>query len=178
MLYDENFQLIPFNSNYIQNKEYYIQDKFEVVWVPKYPERKYVTEKDYEYFKDKAFLYSSNAYIDSRNINLDVNNYTTGQIGKINSLQTDIGVYCELFYQISKIEYNISKSVALKTLKEQLDLYDYYLSKDYFLEQCYYNNNEENYIAIMAQVREGYKTLYFNYLTSLDNYLKKLELEG
>ena len=43
-----------------------------MVWVPKYPERKYVTEKDYEYFKDKAFLYSSNAYIDSRNINLDI----------------------------------------------------------------------------------------------------------
>lgn len=183
MLYDKNEKLIPINSTFKPNMEYYIQDKIELIYVPQFPQQKYLTKDSYDYFKNKnsngIYFYGSNIFIDGYNINLEETEfYNTGEVGKINTLQTEVGIYCDLFYQVSKIEYNISKSVKLKEIKNLLDEYDYYLSKDYLLEQCYYNNNEEEYNKLIAQVRENYDKLYFNYIHELEMYLKKIEMEG
>ena len=177
----EGKTLVEIGSVFDSNADYYIQDKIELVYVPQFPERKYLTQDSYDYFKEKhtVYLYNTNIFIDSRNLNLDeLQYYSTGKIGKINSLQTGIGTYCELFYQASKIEYNLTKSAKLKEMKNTLDEFDYYLSKDYQLQQCYYSDNEQNYIKMVNQVRENYSAIYFNYLHELELYLKQMDLEG
>ena len=57
-------------------------------------------------------------------------------------------------------------------------VYNKYLSKDYQLEQCYYNNKEQEYNELLKQARLDYNNAYHNYLQELGLYLKKIELEG
>ena len=186
LLYQDKFGtiLIPENSYIEIDKIYYIPGKIEMIYVPQYPNVKYLTKEDYEYFSEKGiqniYLYvDSNVWIDSHNIKLEDKKYHhTGNIGKIKSLQTEMGIYCELFYQVSKIDYNISKSARLKEIKEKIDIYNKYLSKDYQLEQCYYNNKEQEYNELLKQARLDYNNAYHNYLQELGLYLKKIELEG
>lgn len=187
-IYDENYDLIT-DTNFVHGKRYYIQDVIEIIFVPQYPEKKFFTEESYKYFKNiykdtdlESYinLYSSEVYINGNEtyFNLTEKEYCNLKDGEIKNIQTSIGVYCNLSYQLSLIEYNISKSAILIQLKNRLNELNNFLSKDYLIKQCINNSNEEQYLEKIRNIRMNYNNIYSEYLIELEKYLYKLDQEG
>ena len=131
--------------------------------------------------KNSLNLYSSEVYVNSNEtyLNLEeIGYYNLKDMDKINTIQTSIGVYCDLSYQLSLIEYNVSKNASLTTLKENLKDFNNYLSKNYLIEQCINKNNQEEYLEKLKAVRMIYNFMYNIYLIELQTYLYHLEQEG
>lgn len=179
------------NINFDENEEYYIQQPIEIIYIPEYGDIKFFTKDTYEYFKNKfqdneelknsLNLYSSEVYVNSNEtyLNLEeIGYYNLKDMDKINIIQTDVGVYCDLSYQLSLIEYNVSKNASLTALKEILNNFNTFLSKNYLIEQCINNDNQEEYLEKLNAVRTVYDLMYKSYLIELQTYLYHLEQEG
>ena len=63
-------------------------------------------------------------------------------------------------------------------LQQQVQDYNYKMSKEYAIQQCIENNNEEEYIQTINDVLLNYSYVYNNYILELTKYLNKLNEEG
>lgn len=173
---------IPVNGESI----YYIQDVIDYVYVPEKPDQIFITEECYKKFEkmpidllEKYTPYLVGAKINNEEIYLnEIDYYALKNIGSIEKLQTYDGIYIELFYQQQVINYNVSQNYNLSLLQQQIQDYNYKMSKEYVIQQCIENNNEEEYIRTINDVLLNYSDVYNNYILELTKYLNKLNEEG
>lgn len=191
-IYEDGFKVYE-DSIFDGNKEYYIKENIEFIVDPAHTEQRYVSLHSYNKFIDmynntnqssanfKAIFkpYLCKAYINSRDFDVtDIENFSTGNIGKIDSLQTTVGVYCELFYQEQIVDYDISKSALVKEKKATVDLYREKLQQDYMIERCIEDGQRSAYIDELNTIYADYDRAYNEYLQALDAYLELIEQEG
>ena len=106
----------------------------------------------------------------------EIKYYQTGELNTLFDISQNVGVYSELFYQVQTIDYDVSQSYDLSTMKKLLEEYDYKLSKEYMLLQ-YNNGKEVEYINTLEYIRKEYPILYNNYILALEQYLQTLNKE-
>lgn len=177
---------------YDPSKKYFIQEDIEFIVVPE-SKQKYLSNHSYTKFLEMYTLTSQSAdsfkllfqpfkyiaKIDGKEISVkETLSYETGGIGKIHTLESFAGVYCELFYQAQIINYNISKSALVQEKKAIVDMYEKKLQKEYMIQQCQDSENIPNFIAELEDVYRNYDFAYEQYIAALDNYLIALEKEG
>lgn len=173
-----------------KNPPCFIRNNIEYIYVPDDPNQLYLTKMSYNEYNtyNKNILNDDNfnKFIKCYESNIMVNNvefdlseikyYQTGKLSTLFSIAQNVGVYSELFYQIQTIDYDVSQSYDLSTMKKLLEEYDYKLSKEYMSLQC--NSGKEiEYINTINHIREEYPVLYNNYILALKQYLQPLNKE-
>lgn len=112
---------------------------------------------------------------------IDVNQtevFSTGPMEKVESIQTTVGVYLELFYQQQILNYDISKNKELQSKKATLDKYEEIASENYMIDMCLEKRLMDLYLLELDEVYFNYEAKYNEYLTLLTQYLRSLEQEG
>ena len=200
ILYDENNKPTKINikgkgnyilGHYYNEKEkkdpntfkFYIKNDIEYIFVPDNPNQLYLSKQSYNEY-DHNILNDNNircyeSYIMINNIEFDLSKikyYQTGELNTLFDISQSIGVYSELFYQVQTIDYDVSQSYDLSTMKKLLEEYNYKLSKEYMLLQ-YNNGKEVEYINTLEYIRKEYPILYNSYTLALEQYLQTLNEE-
>lgn len=190
---DDEFKVYD-SFNYQDSIDYYIKEDIEFIVDPNNPQQRYLSRHSYQKFKDmyekimqkssanfRAIFKPYECYATIDNQVIDVTNtqmYETHNIGKVDLIQTKVGVYCDLFYQEQNIEYDISKNASLQDKKALVDSYNEKMQSDYLIEQCIKNGLRTAYIAEMKTIYEDYDRAYNDYIKALEDYLIQLEEEG
>ena len=191
-IYEDGFKVCE-DLIFDSNKEYYVKENIEFIVDPTRIGQRYVSLHSYNKFIDmynntnqspanfKAIFkpYLCKAYINSRDFDItDTENFSTGNIGKIDSLQTTVGVYCELFYQEQIVDYDISKSALVKEKKATVDLYREKLQQEYMIQRCIKDGQRSAFINEINRIYADYDRAYNEYVQALDAYLELIEQEG